>query len=68
MLKISIIFLSNDFRTKNRQFFFLLFSSMIPKKTFAYERLIKEYNIGGLTFFHSRASATNYETKKNCIQ
>ena len=29
------------------------------------ERLIKEYNIGGLTFFHSRASAaTNYETKK----
>nr|WP_315203068.1 glycoside hydrolase family 3 N-terminal domain-containing protein [uncultured Flavobacterium sp.] len=26
------------------------------------ERLIKEYNIGGLTFFHSRASAaTNYE-------
>jgi hypothetical protein len=31
----------------------------------AMERLIKEYNIGGLTFFHSRASAaTNYETKK----
>ncbi len=29
------------------------------------ERLIREYNIGGLTFFHSRASAaTNYETKK----
>jgi beta-glucosidase-like glycosyl hydrolase len=29
------------------------------------ERLIKEHNIGGLTFFHSRASAaTNYETKK----
>jgi beta-N-acetylhexosaminidase len=29
------------------------------------ERLIKGYNIGGLTFFHSRASAaTNYETKK----
>jgi beta-N-acetylhexosaminidase len=29
------------------------------------ERLIKEYNIGGLTFFHSRASAaTNYESKK----
>ena len=27
------------------------------------ERLIKEHNIGGLTFFHSRASAaTNYET------
>jgi beta-N-acetylhexosaminidase len=29
------------------------------------ERLIKKYNIGGLTFFHSRASAaTNYESKK----
>lgn len=29
------------------------------------ERLIKEHNIGGLTFFHSLASAaTNYETKK----
>ncbi len=29
------------------------------------ERLIKDYNIGGLTFFHSRASAaTNYESKK----
>lgn len=29
------------------------------------ERLIRDYNIGGLTFFHSRASAaTNYESKK----
>ena len=29
------------------------------------ERLIKVYNIGGLTFFHSRASAaTNYESNK----
>lgn len=29
------------------------------------ERLIKKHNIGGLTFFHSRASAaTNYESKK----
>lgn len=29
------------------------------------ERLIREHNIGGLTFFHSRASAaTNYEAKK----
>ena len=29
------------------------------------ERLISEHNIGGLTFFHSRASAaTNYESKK----
>ncbi|WP_281234792.1 glycoside hydrolase family 3 protein [Flavobacterium gelatinilyticum] len=32
------------------------------------ERLIKEYNIGGLTFFHSRASAaTNYESKKKVV-
>ena len=32
------------------------------------ERIIREYNIGGLTFFHSRASAaTNYETKKKII-
>lgn len=32
------------------------------------ERLIKEHNIGGLTFFHSRASAaTNYESKKKII-
>ncbi|RVT76505.1 glycoside hydrolase family 3 protein [Flavobacterium sufflavum] len=29
------------------------------------EELIRKYNIGGLTFFHSRASAaTNYESKK----
>jgi len=32
------------------------------------ERLIKEHNIGGLTFFHSRASAaTNYESKKKIV-
>ena len=32
------------------------------------ERLIRDYNIGGLTFFHSRASAaTNYESKKKVI-
>jgi beta-glucosidase-like glycosyl hydrolase len=32
------------------------------------ERLIREFNIGGLTFFHSRASAaTNYETKKKIV-
>lgn len=32
------------------------------------ERLIQEHNIGGLTFFHSRASAaTNYETKKKIV-
>ena len=32
------------------------------------ELLIQKHNIGGLTFFHSRASAaTNYETKKKII-
>jgi beta-glucosidase-like glycosyl hydrolase len=32
------------------------------------EELIKNHNIGGLTFFHSRASAaTNYETKKKVV-
>jgi beta-N-acetylhexosaminidase len=32
------------------------------------ERLIKEHNIGGLTFFHSRASAaTNFESKKKIV-
>jgi hypothetical protein len=35
----------------------------------AMERLIKEYNIGGLTFHSRPVAATNYETnKKNCIQ
>ncbi|KAF2516616.1 glycoside hydrolase family 3 protein [Flavobacterium foetidum] len=32
------------------------------------ERLIATYNIGGLTFFHSRASAaTNYESKQKIV-
>lgn len=32
------------------------------------ERLIQEHRIGGLTFFHSRASAaTNYESKKKVV-
>ena len=32
------------------------------------ERLIQEHHIGGLTFFHSRASAaTNYETKEKIV-
>lgn len=32
------------------------------------ERLIREHNIGGLTFFHSRASAaTNYEGNKKIV-
>ncbi len=35
----------------------------------ALEKLIKNHNIGGLTFFHSRLSAaTNYEGKKNIIR
>ncbi len=35
----------------------------------ALEKLIKNHNIGGLTFFHSRLSAaTNYEGKKNVIK
>jgi beta-glucosidase-like glycosyl hydrolase len=48
------------------QFFFpAVFINDTEENYLETERLIKEYNIGGLTFFHSRASAaTNYETKK----
>jgi len=48
------------------QFFFpAVFINDIEENIQETERLIKEHNIGGLTFFHSRASAaTNYETKK----
>jgi beta-N-acetylhexosaminidase len=48
------------------QFFFpAVFINDIEENFQETERLIKEYNIGGLTFFHSRASAaTNYESKK----
>jgi beta-N-acetylhexosaminidase len=48
------------------QFFFpAVFINDTEENIQATERLIKEYNIGGLTFFHSRASAaTNYESKK----
>jgi beta-N-acetylhexosaminidase len=48
------------------QFFFpAVFINDTEENIQEIERLIKEYNIGGLTFFHSRASAaTNYETKK----
>ena len=51
------------------QFFFpAVFINDTEENIQATERLIKEYNIGGLTFFHSRASAaTNYETKKKII-
>lgn len=51
------------------QFFFpSVFINDTEENIQAMERLIKEYNIGGLTFFHSRASAaTNYETKKKIV-
>lgn len=48
------------------QFFFpAVFINDSEENIQATEELIKKYNIGGLTFFHSRASAaTNYESKK----
>jgi beta-glucosidase-like glycosyl hydrolase len=48
------------------QFFFpAVFINDSEENIEAMELLIKKHNIGGLTFFHSRASAaTNYETKK----
>ena len=51
------------------QFFFpAVFINDTEENIQATELLIKKYNIGGLTFFHSRASAaTNYETKKKVI-
>ncbi|MFT5964822.1 MAG: beta-N-acetylhexosaminidase [Flavobacterium sp.] len=51
------------------QFFFpAVFINDTEENIQAMEQLIRDYNIGGLTFFHSRASAAaNYETKKNVI-
>ena len=48
------------------QFFFpAVFINDTEENIQEIERLIKNHNIGGLTFFHSRASAaTNYENKK----
>lgn len=48
------------------QFFFpAVFINDTEENTQAVEELIIKYNIGGLTFFHSRASAaTNYESVK----
>jgi len=48
------------------QFFFpAVFINDSEENIQATEALIRKYNIGGLTFFHSRASAaTNYESKK----
>jgi beta-N-acetylhexosaminidase len=53
-------------RQKVGQFFFpAVFINDTEENIQETERLIKEHNIGGLTFFHSRASAaTNYESKK----
>ena len=51
-----------------QSFFPAVFINDTEENIQAMERLIKKYNIGGLTFFHSRASAaTNYETKKKII-
>ncbi len=51
------------------QFFFpAVFINDTEENIQATEHLIKNHNIGGLTFFHSRASAaTNYETKKKIV-
>ena len=51
------------------QFFFpAVFINDTEENIREMERLIKQHNIGGLTFFHSRASAaTNYETKKKVV-
>ncbi len=58
--------LNNDLRTKNRTILFpAVFINDTEENIQETERLIREHNIGGLTFFHSRASAaTNYESKK----
>lgn len=51
------------------QFFFpAVFINESEEEIQKIEQLIRDYNIGGLTFFHSRASAaTNYETKKKIV-
>jgi len=56
-------------RQKVGQFFFpAVFINDTEENIQETERLIKDHNIGGLTFFHSRASAaTNYESKKKII-
>jgi beta-glucosidase-like glycosyl hydrolase len=51
------------------QFFFpAVFINDTEENIQATETLIRNYNIGGLTFFHSRASAaTNYESKQKVV-
>ena len=60
---------SQTLRQKVGQFFFpAVFINDTEENIQETERLIREHNIGGLTFFHSRASAaTNYESKKKVI-
>jgi beta-N-acetylhexosaminidase len=61
-----IYFFEMTLEQKIGQFFFpAVFINDTEENIQETERLIKEHNIGGLTFFHSRASAaTNYESKK----
>ncbi|TDO70410.1 beta-glucosidase-like glycosyl hydrolase [Flavobacterium chryseum] len=56
-------------KQKVGQFFFpAVFINDTEENIQETERLIREHNIGGLTFFHSRASAaTNYESKKKVV-
>jgi beta-glucosidase-like glycosyl hydrolase len=51
------------------QFFFpAVFINDTEENIQATEALIRKHNIGGLTFFHSRASAaTNYESKRKVV-
>jgi len=60
---------SQALQQKVGQFFFpAVFINDTEENIQETERLIKEHNIGGLTFFHSRASAaTNYESKKKVV-
>jgi beta-N-acetylhexosaminidase len=56
-------------RQRIGQFFFpAVFINDTEENIQETEHLIRNYNIGGLTFFHSRASAaTNYESKQKIV-
>lgn len=56
-------------KQKVGQFFFpAVFINDTEENIQETERLIQEHHIGGLTFFHSRASAaTNYESRKKVV-
>ena len=56
-------------KQKIGQFFFpAVFINDTEENIQATEALIRDHNIGGLTFFHSRASAaTNYESKQKVV-